>query len=752
AGELENKEAQRKSAQAALLESEEKHRTLIETTRDLIYTTDNRGFLTYMNPTFEKTLGYTHNEWNGKTFAQIVAPECVDSVKGLFKKAMKGESIPVYETDLFRKGGTRLSVEFNVVTIYDSDGKPSGRYGIGRDITDRKRSERALRESENKYRLLADNINDVIFVLDMNLNYTYVSPSVKILRGYEPEELLKQPCTEALTPPSLDLAMRTVSEVMDLEKSEHRDISMSRMLQLEMRRKDGTTVWTEVKISFIRDENQRPVGILGLTRNISERKRVEEALKKSERNLSDIVEFLPDATFVIDLEGKVMAWNRAIEEMTGIRKEEMIGQGNHAYTIPFYGERRRQLLDLIDVSDKELESKYKSVQRKGNTLYAEAFAQALYGGKGAHFWATGAPLFDDSGNRVGAIESIRDITEYKKAEDEKRGLEERLNRAEKMEALGTLAGGVAHDLNNVLGIVVGYSEMLLDGVDKSSPIRHSLENVMNGGLRAAAIVDDLLTLARRGVSSRSILNLNKIVADCQQLPEFANLSSHHPSVKIKTDIDPDLLNISGSSVHLSKTLFNLVSNASESMAKGGDVTIKTTNQYLDTPIQGYDQILEGDYAVLSITDTGEGIHEDDLKRIFEPFYTKKVMGRSGTGLGLAVVWGTVKDHHGYINVQSESGKGSTFTLYFPVTREDITTKHVNIAISEYMGQGESVLVVDDVKEQRDLAAGMLRTLNYNVSSVSSGEEAVTYMKDQEVDLIVLDMIMDPGMDGLDTYR
>jgi CheY-like chemotaxis protein len=321
-----------------------------------------------------------------------------------------------------------------------------------------------------------------------------------------------------------------------------------------------------------------------------------------------------------------------------------------------------------------------------------------------------------------------------------------------MESLGTLAGGVAHDLNNVLGIVVGYSEMLLDGVDKSSPLRHGLENIMTGGLKAAAIVDDLLTLARRGVPGRSILNLNKIIADCQKSPEFASLSFHHPSVKIKTDIEPDLLNISGSSVHLGKSLFNLVSNASEAMPKGGILTIKTANQYLDRPIQGYDQIREGDYVVLSVSDTGEGIHEADLERIFEPFYTKKVMGRSGTGLGLAVVWGTVKDHHGYINVESEEGKGSTFTLYFPVTREDITAEAVAIAISEYMGNGESILVVDDVKEQRDLAAGMLRTLNYSVTNVSSGEDAVAYMKEHEVDLIVLDMIMDPGMDGLDTYK
>ncbi|MBA4394234.1 MAG: hybrid sensor histidine kinase/response regulator, partial [Desulfobacca sp.] len=152
------------------------------------------------------------------------------------------------------------------------------------------------------------------------------------------------------------------------------------------------------------------------------------------------------------------------------------------------------------------------------------------------------------------------------------------------------------------------------------------------------------------------------------------------------------------------------------------------------------------------SDTGEGIPAADLKRIFEPFYTKKVMGRSGTGLGLAVVWGTIKDHHGYINVQSEKGRGSTFTLYFPVTREEITAEDVAVSLSEYLGERETLLVVDDVKGQRDLATEMLKKLNYQVTSVSSGEEAVAYLTEHTVDLLVLDMIMDPGMDGLDTYR
>jgi len=353
---------------------------------------------------------------------------------------------------------------------------------------------------------------------------------------------------------------------------------------------------------------------------------------------------------------------------------------------------------------------------------------------------------------IGTTGLSREITKRKRAEEERRSLEERLNRAEKMEALGVLAGGVAHDLNNVLGVIIGYSELLLHGEDKSSAVRPQLEEIMKGGQRAAAIVQDLLTLARRGVLGRDVVNLNGIIADFQKLPEFQSLSSYHPSVRLKYDLEPGLPNIAGSSVHLGKTLFNLVSNGCEAMPRGGILTIGTANQYLEKPIEGYDEVRKGEYVVLSVSDTGEGISEADLKRIFEPFYTKKVMGRSGTGLGLAVVWGTVKDHHGYINVQSEEGKGSRFTLYFPATREDVTADSDPVPLSDYMGKGESILIVDDVKEQRELATEMLEKLNYNVSSVAGGEEAVEYLKDHPCDLLILDMIMAPGMDGLDTYK
>jgi len=335
---------------------------------------------------------------------------------------------------------------------------------------------------------------------------------------------------------------------------------------------------------------------------------------------------------------------------------------------------------------------------------------------------------------------------------ERNQLEAQLQRAQKMEALGTLAGGVAHDLNNTLSSLISYPEILLLDLPEDSPFRKPVQAIHSSGRKMAAIVKDLLTLTRRGVAATNVLNLNRIISNYLQSPEFERLNDLYPHIELQTRLDQDLLNILGSSVHLSKTVMNLVTNAAESMPDGGLIIITSENRYLDRPIRGYDDVKEGDYALLTVSDFGEGIHSKDLKRIFEPFYTKKIMGHSGTGLGMAVVWGTIKDHNGYIDVVSREGLGSIFTLYFPVSREELPKEDAPLVIQDYMGKGESVLVVDDVDEQRNVAIMLMKRLGYSVTAVSSGEEAVEFVSKHEVDLLMLDMIMDPGIDGLETYK
>jgi|SRR6056297_457038 len=352
------------------------------------------------------------------------------------------------------------------------------------------------------------------------------------------------------------------------------------------------------------------------------------------------------------------------------------------------------------------------------------------------------PLKDEDQHSIVAI--LTDVTHQKH-------LEAQLQRAQKMEAIGTLAGGVAHDLNNILSGIVSYPELLLMQIPEDSDLRAPLQTMWDSGRKAVTIVQDLLTLARRGVETMEAVNLNTIIDQYMRSPEYQKLQSYHPMVEIRTELCEDLMNIMGSPVHLSKTVMNLLSNAVEAVDNKGEVYIKTDNCYVDRPINGYETVAEGEYILMKIADTGSGISAADLEHIFEPFYTKKKMGRSGTGLGMAVVWGAVKDHKGYIDIQSSIGEGTTVVLYFPATRRRFDEKNV-LPVEDYMGNGETILVVDDVKEQREITCSMLSTLGYIVETVPSGEAAVEFLSRIAVDLIVLDMIMDPGMDGLDTYQ
>ncbi|MBI5592319.1 MAG: response regulator [Deltaproteobacteria bacterium] len=346
----------------------------------------------------------------------------------------------------------------------------------------------------------------------------------------------------------------------------------------------------------------------------------------------------------------------------------------------------------------------------------------------------------------------RKIIETEHTSKENRELQERLSRSQKMEAMGLLAGGVAHDLNNVLSGIVSYPDLLLMDLPINSPLRKPILTIQSSGQKAAAIVQDLLTLARRGVANCDVLSLNAIVSEYLNSPEHEMLLSHHRSVQVAAHLYPQLLLIRGSAIHLKKSVMNLVANAAEAQPDGGTITIKTENRYLDKPLMGYETVKEGDYVVLSVADTGTGISPADLPRIFEPFYSRKVMGRSGTGLGMAVVWGTVQDHSGYIHVESVEGKGSVFELYFPVSRENLIRNPDNVPVEDYRGNGESILVIDDIPEQREIAFGILTRLGYSVSLAPSGEDAVSYLQTHFADLIILDMIMEPGMDGLKTFH
>lgn len=466
-----------------------------------------------------------------------------------------------------------------------------------------------------------------------------------------------------------------------------------------------------------------------------------QKMQDSERKYRELVENANSIILRIDPKGSLAFINEFAQRFFGYEEHEILGRHVVPTLLMDTEEVRREvrnlLRNIVNQPDRRWTTESRNKRKSGDNVWI-------------------AWTFRTIVNEEGDVREIlcigNDITELKAEERKRHDLELRLQRAQKMEAIGTLAGGVAHDLNNILAGLVSYPELLLMKLPEDSELRKPIATIQKAGEKAASIVQDLLTLARRGVTTAEALSLNRVITEYLESPEFEALSIHHPGVEVEMDLDVDLFNIMGSPVHISKTVMNLISNAAEAMPNGGKITISTRNVPLEKPHRGFTRVDAGDYAVLTVSDTGVGIEQKDLERIFEPFYTKKKMGRSGTGLGMAVVWGTVQDHKGSIDVKSQVGKGTTFTLYFPVTREAAPGEAGDGKRDRDKGKGETILVVDDVAEQREVAQGILEELGYRVTCVSSGEEAVSYLKEHSADLLLLDMIMAPGMDGLETYR
>ena len=466
-----------------------------------------------------------------------------------------------------------------------------------------------------------------------------------------------------------------------------------------------------------------------------------EQLHNSEKKYRELVENANSIILRLDKNGKIIFFNEFAQRLFGYSEKEIVGKNAARIILPPSGPNHLSFNRLSTSLQKDPE----------RPVVSENQTETRSGEKIQIAW-TYKPIFNDAGGFIEILCIGNDITELKQASQEKEELQIQLQRAQKMEAIGTLAGGVAHDLNNILSGIVSYPELLLLDLKEDSPLRKPILTIQKSGEKAAAIVQDLLTLARRGVETTEVINLNSIVSEYLQSPEHARLELNHPNIKVEQNLDENLLNVLGSPVHLSKTVMNLVSNAAEAMLEGGPIVITTENRHMDEVKNGFDEIDKGDFATLIITDTGIGISPEDMERIFEPFYTKKTMGRSGTGLGMAVVWGAVKDHRGYIDLQSKEGHGTEITLYFPVTRKVFSQEAEMVTIEDFMGEGESILVVDDILEQRQIATEMLEKLGYSVTTMPSGEEAVKYLHNHTTDLLVLDMIMAPGIDGLETYK
>ncbi len=689
-----------KNAREQILYLKEFNETIINSMVDSIDIIDADYTIIFQNSTAKKRFGdgvgkRCHEFYHGRKdpCEYCMAPNAVAKKKCLSREIQleDGSYFEVHSSPIKMPDGAFCSME------------------IMRDITKRKQAEMAVRDSEQRYRLLAENVNDVIFTIDLNLVFTYVSPSVTRLRGFTVQEALLQSPADILTADSLALAMNVLREELEIESHEQKDPSRIRTLELEQTCKDGSTVWTETMFSILRDEKGSITGFIGITRDISERKKAEEALRLSEEKFRNLFETSRDLLYISTLDGRMLEYNKSAKDFLGYTDEELLKMNmQEHYAYPEERERFvRKVLDEGFIENYELKLK-----KKDGTLI-----DAL---------VTVVPRRDRSGTVIGLQGAVKDISKMKR-------LEQQLVQSEKLSGLGTMISGVAHELNNPLTVIIGNTELML--MDRSQPAKDvaSLKVIFKESERAARIVSGLLTFAREHRPERGLININDILIESYKLREY-NLMTNNIEVtlSLSNDIPPTLAD----PYQLQQVFTNIIHNARDALMEkgGGSITIRSfhTEQTI----------------IVEFEDDGPGINRENLKRIFDPFFTTKDVGK-GTGLGLSMAYGIINEHGGTIEVDSEANKGAKFRVTLPIiSGPDYDTARGTPL--DTPTTGKSILIIDDERYIRDLLKQVLSEQGHIVKTVSTADDAIQLLEKKTFDAVVIDIKM-PGMGGKALY-
>lgn len=706
-----------REAQRVLEESEQRYRTVANYTYDWEYWIAEDSALAYCSPSCERVTGYRSEDFvnNPGLLSRIVHPD--DAIAWKEHESRPGRESQTIELDyriVARDGGT-VWISHSCVPVYDAEGKPLGRRVSNRDITDRKHAEEALRESEERYRATFNNAAVGIDLVDPNGRFIAVNDVLAKIFGYTEEELLKLTFFDLSYPEDMDKT-RTMHEALvrgDLEG-----------YRLEKRyfRKDGSVLWADVSVSAIRDVEGRHQATVGVIVDITQRKKSDEARVR----LATAVEQAAETVVITDINGTILYANPAFETNTGYTREEAVGSNPRMLKSGMHdGNFYRRMWDTL--TSGQVWEGHIINRRKDGSFFEED--------------ASISPVRDAFGNIVNYVAVKRDITREV-------SLQRQLLQAQKMEAVGTLAGGIAHDFNNLLQVTMGYTELLLSDKAEGDPEYQDLQKIFHAARSGADLVRNLLTFSRQVDPNPMPMSLNNQIRNVQKL-----LGRMIPKmIDITLELADDLNRINADPAQMEQILMNLALNARDAMPDGGKLTIQTQNVTID---EDYCQIHAdtnpGSYVLLTVTDTGRGMDRKTLEHIFEPFFTTKELGR-GTGLGLAMVYGIIKQHRGHIACYSEVDRGTVFKAYLPalVQEPDIEEDPADdIALSGT----ETVLLVDDEKMIRDLAERILKKGGYAVISAANGAEAVvlyTQFK-AKIALVVLDLIM-PSMGGKDCLK
>jgi PAS domain S-box-containing protein len=628
-----------------------------------------------------------------------------------------------YDLEAILPSGKRAAFAASMSPIINESGRVIKLFGTVQDITERKQAEEALRESEEKYRLLADNAIDIIWTMDMNLRFTYMSPSVARVRGYTVEEVMAQSLEEVFTPSSVETAVKVFMEELAIESREPKDLFRVRTLEVEHTCKDGSTVWVEINASFIRDADGQPVGILGVSREITERRKSEEAQRRSEERYRTIVEEMDESYYEVDLAGNLTFVNDATCRRLGRSREELIGMKYKAYT---------------PAEDTETVFKiYNRVYRAGEPVKGVPAVAIAKDGSLRFVERSVFPLRDEEGKIIGFRGISRDVTERKMAEEERKQLELKAQITSRLASVGEMAAGVAHEINNPLTAVTGYAQLLVGREDIPSDIRSDLEAINDGARRVAGIVRTLLAFSRQTKPQRKLVDINELIESTLVLRAY-HLRVN--DIEVVTRLATDLLETVADPGQIQQVLLNLIVNAEMEMklAHGkGKLTI-TTEKSRNT-------------IKICVKDNGPGIKPKVMDKIFDPFFTTREVGE-GTGLGLSLCYGIVAEHKGKIYAESKPGKGATFIVELPVVTEVAPPKPAKPDVKKSKKAVKArILVVDDEQAVRDVVNRVLTGEGHKVETADNAADALNKIESKRYKLILVDIKM-PGIDGVELYK
>ena len=594
------------------------------------------------------------------------------------------------------------------------------------------RSMSRLRKSEILHETILETTGTAILIIEDDMTISFANREFETMSGYPREEIEGKKSWN-------DFVFREDLDDMRTRHRQRRENGEPPLKQYEFRfvDREGRIRNIFLHVDMIPGTRKSIAALLDIT----DRKLAEESLQEVQRRMADIIDFLPDATFVIDKAGRVIAWNRAIEALTGVGKEDMLGKGDREYALPFYGERKPTLIDLVLLPEDEVDRSDKTLTWQENVLTGELHIPSL-AGREVYLLGTASILYDTKGSVVGAIETIRDITERIR-------MERQFHQAQKMEAIGALAGGIAHDFNNILGAIMGYAELYSEQVRDRPKVYHAMGEIFHATCRARDLVQQILTFSRKTVQEKRPTAVIPII---QEVTRFIRASLPKTiEIRQNLNVSSDMILADETQVH--QVLMNLCTNAGKAMAdRSGVLEIGLEEVFIGDEEQWrFPSLTIGRYLKLDVRDTGHGIRQEDLERIFDPYFTTKGKGE-GTGLGLAVVHGIVKEHGGEVRVYSELGTGSLFSVYLPRMEkpDEIVQPPAKPAIT---GGNEKILFIDDEEPLADLGKDFLEGLGYRVVAETDPVKAIdTFREDRDAfDLVITDKTM-PHMTGFDVVR